>query len=291
MVAGIGKTRFLDEIARIAEGFLLKVVTSAADTATRYTSFFAYREIILQLFNLKDKIQHFGERAAADIMKEKLIVYQSEHYVPLLNDIFPFEFPETEFTSQMNAQARVDSVCELIVKLIKFISEDHSLVILIDDIQWLDSQSWSVTLQIAQEVTNMLLVLATRPIDGTTAAPEYRSIRDMPDCQSLRLGIMSKSEIITLVREQLYVDRIPKVVEELIKDKAQGNPFYAGEICNALIDSKQIIIKSGKCTAVAEKLDFNKIPETVQGLITNRIDSLSPSSQLVLKVANWHYRH
>ena len=88
------------------------------------------------------------------------------------------------------------------------------------------------------------------------------------------------------VCEQLYVDKLPKVIEEVIREKAQGNPFYAGEICNALIESKQLLIKNGKCVVSADKLDFNKIPETVQGLITNRIDSLSPSSQLVLKVAS-----
>lgn len=32
--------------------------------------------------------------------------------------------------------------------------------------------------------------------------------------------------------------------------------------------------------------ELKKIPETVQGLITNRIDSLAPTAQLVLKVAS-----
>lgn len=109
-----------------------------------------------------------------------------------------------------------------------------------------------------------MLILSARPIEFKLAPSEYILIRKLPGVLPLRLGMFSKPEICQLACKQLDVDSIPPEIEELLKEKSQGNPFYAGEIVNSLLESKQISLEKGKVVVKSELSNFEKIPETVQ---------------------------
>ena len=80
---------------------------------------------------------------------------------------------------------------------------------------------------------------------------------------------------------------MPKPVARLILQKAEGNPFFSEELAYALRDAGLITIAGGECR-IAPDVDFKAItfPDTVQGVITNRIDRLSPPQQMTLKAAS-----
>jgi hypothetical protein len=159
----------LSETIRIAEGFLLKVVVSSADSSTRYTPFFAFREVIVNMLSLKEKVDSLGEKAVSEvtfyshrdltllqILREKLQFYNMEQYASLLNDYLPFDYEDSDITLQMNAQTRLDAMNELLLKLFKIYSEESSMVVIIDDAQWLDSHSWTLVLNICQRINKIL---------------------------------------------------------------------------------------------------------------------------------------
>ncbi len=98
------------------------------------------------------------------------------------------------------------------------------------------------------------------------APPEYPIVRKLKTVHPIRLGSLNRSEIVSLVCKQLDVETVPKQVEDMIAEKAQGNPFYAGEITNSLIESKTIVVENGKCILSEQITDLDKIPETVQVL-------------------------
>jgi class 3 adenylate cyclase len=176
-LAGIGKSRFLSEIIRIADSFLLKTVISAADSFERYTPFFMYREILLQLFNLKEKMDSLGEKGAAEYLRTMLSLYNCEQYLPLMNDFLPFQYPENHLTKQMNAQLRAESISDFVQKVLTVYTQDTPLVIIMDDCQWMDSASWSLTLRICQHVSHLLVIISTRPLEYKLAPHEYLLIR------------------------------------------------------------------------------------------------------------------
>ena len=75
---------------------------------------------------------------------------------------------------------------------------------------------------------------------------------------------------------------------DFVYDKAEGHPLFSEELAYALRDTGLITIQDGKAeiapnTASLDQLD---LPNTLQGLITSRIDRLLPPQQLLLKAAS-----
>src|SRR5262249_41301994 len=91
-----------------------------------------------------------------------------------------------------------------------------------------------------------------------------------------------------LVRGQLGVKSVPEAVTTLIHDRAEGNPLFSGELALALRDGGVIRIEDDVCRITGKAGDLNALafPRTVEGVITRRIDRLTPAQQLALKVAS-----
>jgi tetratricopeptide (TPR) repeat protein len=94
-------------------------------------------------------------------------------------------------------------------------------------------------------------------------------------------------EALTLVCRRLGVTGLPAPVAALIREKAEGNPFFSEELAYALRDSGLIQMSGSECR-LAAGVDLKAVafPDTVQGVITSRIDRLPPPQQLALKVAS-----
>ncbi|MCP4251471.1 MAG: hypothetical protein GY778_30920, partial [bacterium] len=75
--------------------------------------------------------------------------------------------------------------------------------------------------------------------------------------------------------------------EGLAKVRAEGNPFFSEELAYALRDAGLIRVAGGRCHLAPEAEDLSGLdfPETIEGVITSRIDRLSAAEQLTVKVA------
>jgi len=89
------------------------------------------------------------------------------------------------------------------------------------------------------------------------------------------------------VQQRLGVKSLPAPVADLIREKAEGHPFFSEELAYALRDAHFIHCEQGEC-AVAAGVDLRAVAfsDTVQGVITSRIDRLPPQTQITLKVAS-----
>jgi tetratricopeptide (TPR) repeat protein len=74
----------------------------------------------------------------------------------------------------------------------------------------------------------------------------------------------------------------------LIEQKAEGHPLFVEELVSSLVDRELIAVRGGDCLILGDRarLSSTAISDTVQGIITSRVDQLSPSQQLTLKVAS-----
>lgn len=74
-------------------------------------------------------------------------------------------------------------------------------------------------------------------------------------------------------------------VTDLIYDRAQGHPFFTEQLIHSLQASNSVIIRDGIC-CIASTISKPSIilPDSIHRAIISRIDMLSPSQQLTLKV-------
>ncbi len=161
-----------------------------------------------------------------------------------------------------------------------------------EDAHWLDSASWALLHHIHREITPLLLVIATRPFTSAQEAVdgpiEYQELLNDPQAHHLTLSTLPAADILALVCQRLGVAQLPPPVADLIRQKAEGHPFFSEELAYALRDTGLIEIEAGQCRLAPGVGDLRRLdfPDTLQGVITSRIDRLTPSQQLALKVAS-----
>jgi class 3 adenylate cyclase/tetratricopeptide (TPR) repeat protein len=292
--AGIGKSRLMEELIRQARTLNIRSYVGAADSIERGNPYHAWRPIFNKLFQIEETLAHsqFDEEQRR-VVQEHVLVKLAEvdadlvRYAPLLDVVLPSVFPENEFTASMTGEIRGGNIRELLIRLFKHETAQAPLLIVIEDLHWLDSSSWALLTDIHRQVRPILLALNTRPLP-TTVPDEFKAIADAPDTKFVKLDAMLLDDVEALVCQRLGVKTIPPQIGKLIREKSEGHPFFAEELAYALRDTGVLVIRDQECS-LSERfpnLEAITLPETLQAAITNRIDSLNPSQQLTLKVAS-----
>ncbi len=281
--AGIGKSRLLAAFLEGAAERPMRVLTSAADAVEQSTGHLVWQELLLQLLQLGDVAP-----SARGAHVQKLLAHDAaiHELVPLLNAILNLDLPDSALTREMSGAVRASNLHVLVTNLLSFSAARQPLVIVIDDVHWMDSASWALLMAVWQQVSPVMFVLLTRPM-GALQRPELSALRADNSVRSVQLDRMSPDDTVTLVARRLGVGSLPADAARFIRERAEGHPFFAEEIGYALRDAGFLHIENGTCTVrEGQSLEHTNLPGTVEGIITSRIDRLSPPEQLTLKVAS-----
>lgn len=315
--AGIGKSRLVEYLVNQTRTLALNYLIGAGNAIERTTPYHAWRPIFKQIFKLdsalepairrqqvlvqleaefdsvRDQLQQLIKASnPADMLAASNTIAEAptwQQLAPLLDPVLPLDWSESELTAQMTGKVRADNTYELITLLLQQVAHDGNsieapYVFILEDCHWLDSASWQLALLVAQRIKPVMLVLATRPL--TEPVPtEYQQISQLSRTIQIELNNLPDEDIIALICRRLKVKNLPVELASLIITKAQGNPFFSQELVYALRDAGKIQNIGDDCQIVGN-LDEAGLPDTVQGVITSRIDRLTPSQQLTLKVAS-----
>jgi class 3 adenylate cyclase/tetratricopeptide (TPR) repeat protein len=282
--AGIGKSVLVGELMERARAAGLSTALGVGSAVEGASAWHAWRSVFSRLLGLEGPPDELARTAR---LMERLSARSGhEAWAPLLNGVLPVEVPENEVVRQMTAALRGVNTRELLVQLLDECTRERPRLIVLDDAHGMDSASWELVLAVQRRVKRLLLVLASRP-PGEETPPEYRQLRDSPGTVHLPLGRMPHEDVMTLVRQRLGVRNLPAQVATFIRDRAEGHPLFSEELACALRDAGYLVIERGECRLArsAEKMAL-ELPGTIQGLITSRIDRLTPQQQLTLKVAS-----
>lgn len=293
--AGIGKSGLLEDLRQRANAAGMGVFSGVASPLDG-SPYYAWRQIFTPLLapiaapgdiaNLRDLVALAGERLGPQLDLGADI----ERMAPLLRAVLPIELPETTITAQMSGQVRADNTRDLLVRLLDRSTIRRPLVLIFEDAQWLDASSWALISAVAERVEPLLLGLAARTM--ADIPPEFQRLAYLPRTRRIQLRGLPAEDIRDLLAQRLQVASVPSEVWQLIAARSQGNPFFAEELVYALRDSGLLMISDSICKITAEPgetlqaLNSVRLPDTVQGLVTSRIDRLSPEQQLTLKVAS-----
>lgn len=278
--AGIGKSRLVEyaqeqtkELGGIS--FICK-----ADAVEKNTSYFSWRGVFRQLLGLEKLID-------PDQRKEQALSHLPERWrerAALLNPILGLDFDEPFFVKEMSGEVRAENIRAILIDLLQGIKSP--LTITLEDAHWQDSASWALTLEVCRLISPLFLVIATRPL-GDPLPTQYRALLSNENAKHIILGPLSPEESLQLVKQRLNVNDLPDDMASLIRAKAEGNPFFSEELAYSLRDSGLIKIENNTCRIVpGVDLKTFSFPDTVQGVVTSRIDRLSPQEQLCVKVAS-----
>lgn len=284
--AGIGKSRLLEYLRYKALAAQVTVLMGAGDATERTTPYHAWRAVFAELFELEAQPPDKAARRTHVAGRvEKAVGLEMARFTPLLGAVLPLDFQDNELTAQMNGQVRADNTQLLLTRLLQQLASTRSLVVALEDAHWFDSASWALARRVSQ-INPILQVIALRPL--TEPFPtEYRNLLNDPATVRLPLTPLPPADAQALVCQTLGVKSLPNAVTELLRDKAEGNPFFSKELAYALRDSGLLTIRDG-LAELAPNVDLKAVafPDTVQEVVTSRIDRLTATQQLTLKVAS-----
>jgi class 3 adenylate cyclase len=169
---------------------------------------------------------------------------------------------------------------ELLQQLLEARCRLSPVVMVIEDLHWIDSVSEEVLGKIVDSKANLRLLLLN------TRRPEYVPVW-VARTAVITLGLepLPAGDISRLVQARLGVERLPAKLARQLAEKAEGNPLFAEEIVSYLNER-------GMLRTVAGKLDLDTsaeaggVPASLQSLLTARVDRLAPRDRALLQAAS-----
>lgn len=282
---GMGKTYLIDDLYRQAKKQGIKTLLGTGDVMEQMTPYYAWRAVFVQLFELEHVYDGLTQRSR--------IEHKLEHapdllpLIPLLNMVLPFDMPDTERTRQLKGQARSATTQCLLVQLLRETIAWLPGLLVLQDAQWLDADSWVLARAVSEQITPLLFVITLRP-QAASLHPDYDKLQQMPQTRRIQLHALSQEETAALLARRLGVAAVPERLTTLICEQTQGNPLFSEELIYTLRDAGLVQVVQGGCHIAAEDelVRALRASDTVQAAITRRMDRLSPTQQLTLKVAS-----
>jgi predicted ATPase/class 3 adenylate cyclase len=291
--AGLGKSRLVAELGRLAWEQGLAVLLGAGQSMEQQTPYRAWRDIFSAYFNLNEFSDGSEWRQQVESLVQEIAPDQ-RHRLPLLNDMLNLELPETNLTASLDPRLRQQNLALLLLALLEAGLRERPLILVLEDAHWLDSLSWELALQLGRTLAHLplLLVVALRPLQGEAMRVEAAALLGLERVEQVSLSPLSAEETLALAAANLGVApaELPPALVNLVQERAGGNPFFAEELIYTLRDKGLITIEKDqarpRCRVSADLAQVvQTLPATIQEILLSRIDRLPPEEQITLKVA------
>lgn len=289
--AGIGKSRLVEHLLDEASARGVRSLFGAGDAIENASPYRTWRPILGQLLRL-DRLPPDREAQRNHVVEALRRDEQLAQLTPLLNAILPLDTPNNDLTVAMDADVRADNIQLMVTRLVQQAADDSPLLLVFDDAQWLDPSSWQLARHVCQSVRPLAAVVAARPFDQPLPS-EYQAFRRVCSPRAMVLGSLPPTDIATLVHSTLGVESLPDEVMDLLRDKAEGHPLFSKELAYYLRNEGVVVtappaepgrLPRGRLAPDANLTEVT-FPDTVQVVVTSRIDRLDARQQLMLKVA------
>jgi class 3 adenylate cyclase/tetratricopeptide (TPR) repeat protein/ribosomal protein L40E len=281
--AGVGKTRLVEEIKNYIKNKEIYWFEGCGISYNQSTPYLPWLEIVkswLKVTKDEDE-QQIKER----IMKQLIPLFNEQ-----VDEVLPYFL---NFLSVKLAPQHTDKVKYLDPKtlqlqifislrdLLSRISKTKPLILILDDLQWVDTVSIEfLKFLLPRVIKNPILIISLFRLPKRKECEDLlkeAEIKIPTNYTELKLSSLSKKESESLITNLSEVPGIPERLRLKILAKSEGNPFYIEELIRSFIDYE----------TVGDELvtEFN-VPDTLHGVIASRIDSLDISTKNILQIAS-----
>lgn len=316
--AGVGKSHFATAVLGRAQRLGLRAAVGSCQSTERSVAYGPLGPLFRQLLDLPplDTPNGLDEGAAVARLRAQLTGLDPDGgllpRLPLLGDLLGLAIADTPTTAGLEPQLRQEALLGLALEIVRRSAARQPLLLLVEDIHWVDEASWRLLTALAGAVAEMacVLLLSQRPSLGTDALPGAPADWQLPGL-ALTLEELAADGIARLIANRLGGPASP-LLTRLIQAKAQGNPFFTEEFVDALGESGLIRQEGGQWhtgPALLQRLQDGGLvrrqaeqwqllpdaplagvnlglPDSIHGIILSRLDRLPEEEKLTVKVAS-----
>jgi predicted ATPase/class 3 adenylate cyclase len=176
-------------------------------------------------------------------------------------------------------------------RLISRLAFSQPLIMILDDIQWIDAISADLLMYLSPLVlSNKVMIICVQRLNEASAFEQTLArVRNMMAQQLIQIKLkpLSKEECNALLDLFLGNARLEETLKLLIVQQSGGNPYYIEEFVRMLVEQDYLRVERGKLEVNQSfEVDKLRIPSSLETLIRSRVDALPPSSRQVLQVAS-----
>jgi class 3 adenylate cyclase len=274
---GIGKSRLLYEFREQVVRDRAQFLTGNCTLDGQQTPFRAFIEIVGGAFHLASGEAEASVARKLDEGLHELGLRSDENLALLLNLL---GLPASE-----GALGGLDGVLiglrtrDLLKQIIEARARSAPLVLVIEDLNWLDSASEELLSSVMAITERLrLLILLTRRVGYDPPWVGRAGVT------RLFLEPLSVRETSRIAQARLGVEEVPEALSKLIAAKAEGNALFAEEIGSFLIE-RGIVRRGAKGLEFDAAAVAGALPESVQSLLASRVDQLAPADRTMLQTA------
>ena len=276
--AGLGKSRLLHEFRRSALDEPLTWIEGHCISYGKRTPYLPVSDLVRRAFGIEegDHEEHIVAKLEESTREWDDPTRKTVPYLRYLLNVDPGDAS----VGTMDPMERRAGILDALRALLIQESRNRPLVIVIEDLHWVDEKSEEALAAIVDAIqsTPTLMVLTYRP-------GYAHSLGDRTYFSRLALNHLPAEDSAAIAERVLHVSELPEPVRNLIASKGEGNPFYIEEVARSLVESG-ILTASNGSYALERPLDQVRVPDTIQEVILSRIDRLEQEAKEAIQLAS-----
>jgi DNA-binding CsgD family transcriptional regulator len=255
---GIGKTRLAEELTTVARTAGAVVVWGRAPEAAGAPPFWPWRQILRAVGTQVD---------LRVLSRDHLLTAPLTRLAP---DLFPGEQDEAD--GPATGEERF-LLFDAVDRLLRLVSRDRPLVIVLDDAHWADESSLLLLQHLADCMADqrLLLVVTSRDTERLGDRP-LAGLARAPATRVLDIGGLTLPDVGAQLAS-LLGGRVSEGAVEQVHARTGGNPFYVAEVGRTLVDRPDGHVGW-------------PVPSGVRESIRARLTRLSPQTVQLLQAAS-----
>lgn len=278
--AGTGKSRLIEEFKATLD---LKNIQWWEGHAYAYSQNIPY----FLLVNLLNRSWQISEGDSSEKVREKVesrinsLIGKKGEVVPYIGGLYSLSYPEIEGISPELWKVRLQEAVQVVFEAF---ARKAPVVLCLEDLHWADPSSVELVHIILSKFKYPALFLCVYRLPFSLfSSHQLNSIENL--YQEIHLQDFSSSEAYEMVKSLLKTQIIPVDLKKFVQEKAEGNPFYLEEVVNSLIELGTLVRDNGSWK-LTRPITESRIPSTIQGVITGRIDRLENETKRILQEAS-----
>lgn len=280
---GLGKTRLIFEFLRSEKSKPARIFTGHCTSDGQQVPFLPFIEVVRNSFRIQDEDEpeEIAGKLRAGLERRRLY---TEENLGLLMNLLGLVPPEGSLEGLDGVLVGLRTR-DLLPALLKAQCDMGPVILLVEDIHWIDSASEDMLRKLigGEEFVNLLIL--------TTRRPEY-----MPDwfknevVQTVALKPLSHEDIRNLLQSRLQVETLPGDLIHAVVERSGGNPLFGEEILIYLGEQGALKIVDGHVEYDPDS-GIGVLPSSMQALLSARIEQLRPEDRAILQAAATIGRH
>jgi serine/threonine protein kinase len=291
--SGIGKTAVVNEVHKPivgARGYFIKGKFDQFNRNIPFSAFVqAFRDLMGQLLSESDaQLQAWKTQILEAVGENGQVIIE---VIPELERIISPQPPAVEL-SGTSAQNRFNLLFQKFIQV--FTTQEHPLVIFLDDLQWADAASLKLLqlLMVESTVGYLLVIGAYRDNEVLAAHPLMLTLEAIAQSDSIvntiTLQPLSHASLNQLVANTLNCSTaLAQPLTDLVFQKTQGNPFFATQFLKALHQDCLINFDTqlGHWQCDIAKVRSATLTDDVVEFMALQLQKLPKATQTILQLA------